>query len=71
MGNFGRIVDFLGIDNNLRTSPSQSGSFLGNKTIGDLINNLHSAGIEIDKENIDKSKDIEYGILKQLERAAI
>lgn len=27
-------------------------------------------GIEIDKENIDKSKDIEYGVLKQLERCA-
>lgn len=28
-------------------------------------------GIEVDKDNIDKSKDIEYGVLKQLERAAI
>ena len=28
-------------------------------------------GIDVDKENIDKSKDIEYGILKQLERTAI
>lgn len=28
-------------------------------------------GIDYDKENIDKSKDIEYGVLKQLERAAI
>ena len=28
-------------------------------------------GIDYNKENIDKSKDIEYGVLKQLERAAI
>lgn len=28
-------------------------------------------GIEVEKDNIEKSKDVEYGVLKQLERAAI
>ena len=27
--------------------------------------------IEVEKENLEKSKDVEYGVLKQLERAAI